>query len=214
MAWNTITDVNDGQSWGGTNFQEVQDAIAQLQGALGPDEGRVMQRIDRQVTAGGVTAVTFPNIPQTFDHLRIIARPRHNNGSAGDAFRSIGVRFNGDSSLLYDFNSSYVLGNTSTVTTQVGDNGASAVIGYAGTQPGSLVVDIPDYRSVGTGSRTASATGSARIGSVTSADTRNVLSAEGVWSSGAAITEVQVLLPAPGGDVFVDGLVFSLYGMP
>ena len=37
MAWNAVTDVNDGQSFGGAAWQSAIDAIAQLQAALGPD---------------------------------------------------------------------------------------------------------------------------------------------------------------------------------
>lgn len=37
MAWNAVTDVNDGQSYGGGAWQSGIDAIEQLQDALGPD---------------------------------------------------------------------------------------------------------------------------------------------------------------------------------
>lgn len=37
MAWDTVSDVNDGQSLSGTWIDEVRDAIAQLQAAIGSD---------------------------------------------------------------------------------------------------------------------------------------------------------------------------------
>lgn len=61
MAWNAVTDVNDGQDFGGSAWQSAIDAVTQLQGVLGTDE------VDAAKLRASMRGVCFVTASQVFD---------------------------------------------------------------------------------------------------------------------------------------------------
>lgn len=56
MAWQTVTDVNDGGSYSGAVYQTVQDAISEIQGVIGTDE-----TVDNAISESGSYTPTLTN---------------------------------------------------------------------------------------------------------------------------------------------------------
>lgn len=61
MAWNAVTDVNDGQAFGGSAWQSAIDAVTQLQGVLGTNE------VDAAKLRASMRGVCFVTASQVFD---------------------------------------------------------------------------------------------------------------------------------------------------
>lgn len=153
-------------------------------------------------------SVTFSSIPATFDHLCIVLHARHDNASAANVHRNLGLRFNGDTAgnyneLVHDHN------GAGTLTTRQNDAVTFGSVGLIGDVMGSAVIDIPNYRS-GV-EKVAHGDGASRIAN--SSATTNWRRYKGMmlWTGTAAITSVTVIFD--GTDAFAGaGNIITLYG--
>lgn len=207
MAWNTITDVNDGQPFGGTNYQEVQDAIAQLQAAAGTDENKIVKRIAQVSSPTG--NVNFTSIPQTFQHLLLEISGNHDDASSANAYRAVSVRFNGDSGSNYQCFSDYVDQTGSQTIGSVTVSQTAALLGYMGDVNSTLTARISNY--TGANRKTIDSWGTAAIGGLWTNGVRRFHSSS-EWINNTAASSLTVIGFA--GDDWAAGTTLTLYGLP
>jgi hypothetical protein len=167
------------------------------------------QTLIAEATPTSGTTVTFTSIPATFQHLQVVIRCLHNNGSAGGAFRGLVARFNNDSGTNYDLVRTRI--DDTTEVHESADNSAQMEFGFIAQATGGFVIDIPGYSSA-SGAKLLLSHGLARNGAA-AANMRRV-STVATWSGTAAITELNFVLQSGGGDVFASPSRFSLYGLP
>jgi hypothetical protein len=158
-------------------------------------------------TAASQTTIDFTSISGSYTNLRIVAQVRSQVAAATD---TIFVRFNNDSGANYD---QIQLPITTTATpasavaqTQIALTnvaGSTTTANYAT----AFTLDIPNYSKT-TFNKSCVAQAAGRSGNATP----GVMGmAGGDWNSTAAITRVTLILNAGG--AFVNGLVFTLYGL-
>jgi hypothetical protein len=158
-------------------------------------------------TSGNI--VSFSSIPASFEHLRIVGRARHDNGSAANAHRQLRIAFNGDtSSALYNGITDRV-DAAGTRGLDVGASGSSGLFGFIGDVAGSFTIDIANYR--GAGGATAVAIGCSRIGATASTTDWRQYQGSVHWNDGSPLTQVDVFFAT---DSFAaTGNLISLYGL-
>lgn len=160
-----------------------------------------MTLISSTTLASDTASITFSSIPQTFKHLVIKFQGRSTHAAANVPLY---VRFNGDSSAIYDYAIEAVAGVVGAAQIYVGDIAASTA--NAGTA-GSYSIDVPNYAGT-TFIKHAMWLGG--FSASTSGGGQNNYYGWGQWRSTAAITTI-LLLPSNGS--FVTGTVISLYGI-
>lgn len=165
-------------------------------------------QIQQITTTSSATAVDFTGIPATYTNLRVIWLARSQQAASTSG---LNVKVNADAT-----SGDY----TATQFTIINGSGASSNGTVAGSSSGSFVTNVSGTSSTPTATPS---TGSVIINSYkgTSFNKRFIASTglwqtaevmiqtTGTWLSTAAITEVTFNL---GGQAFVDGSVFTLYG--
>lgn len=155
----------------------------------------------------GVDTVDFLTIPATYKHLRILWQARHNVAS----LQPLKLYLNNDSGGNYDYMLTTNVSSTTThaqslaqTTIQVGQLASTAFADY----PSSGEILIPNYagtvfyKSVRAVNNHATAVASnGLVGGITDA----------WYRSTSAISRVTIIVP--GGDAFVAGSEFTLYGL-
>lgn len=168
-----------------------------------------LTKIAENILVGTAASVTFSSIPATYRSLILHAVAR---GDTAATLISIGLRFNGDSTAIYDHQS--LLSAATTVAAAENINGTSASIGDASaasaTAGAASVFDIKVPFYAGTtfwkeyvsNSELANGTGTGTV------HNRQFV---GRWRSTAAVNSI-TLTPAAGN--FIAGSSFVLYGLP
>jgi hypothetical protein len=163
-----------------------------------------------QTLSGSVTTVTFSSIPQGYRHLLLICQARTDRAAEVDG---VLIRFNGDSTAIYDRQS--LTANNATLTGAAARAQTSIQIG-AGEAANSRASNfspteatIYDYASTATEKWTLSQ--NANFGDVSADADLFWRSFAGRWRSTAAITSITIL-PNVGPN-FVSGSIFQLYGI-
>ena len=159
--------------------------------------------------SGGVSSVTFSNIPQTYAHLQIrwIARSSVTGGNAAD----VTMRFNGDTASNYAGHqingdgataSASTLGGTPPVSylypSYITSNSATA------NSYGTAIVDILDYTSISKYKTMKSLNGHDNNGN------GFILFRSGLWMSTSALSSIILEV---GAYSFMANSSFALYGV-
>jgi hypothetical protein len=153
---------------------------------------------------GSSGTITFNSIPSTYKHLQVRFRALANTNGT-DPY----LRFNGVSTLTYDWHSIQANGSSVYPFGSPGDEGIRIMYGADGgtTYPMSGIIDIDDY---------ASTTKNKTLRSLAGQDMNNtyggpVVLTSGLFRSTNAITSLSLVLL--GGPVYTTASVFSLYGI-
>jgi hypothetical protein len=166
------------------------------------------------VDASNPTSVTFSSIPDTYDHLYILASARLSNAGSQSYYPDVVTSFNNVTSGT-EYNYSYIYAGSTTITGLVAANQASGWYGVKSSGQ-STVADIfapteiwiPNYSN----------TDNYKTGVFTSIASNNS-STDGhwyhqwggfQWANTAAISEID-LIPLSGG-TFAQYSTFTLYG--
>lgn len=172
-----------------------------------PSSGGI-DKISENILVGSAASVTFSSIPSGYRGLLLQVQAR---GDTAAANTSVGLRFNGDSSAIYDQQT--LLSAATTVAASESINATSASLGDMAANTatagaaGAFSVMIPNYAGTTfwkqfiSGNQLATGTGTGTIH-----DRQFV----GRWRSTAAVNQI-TLTPAAGN--FVAGSTFVLYGM-
>lgn len=172
--------------------------------------GGAVEVISRLVASGGATAsFDFTSIAGTYESLRLVVMGR---GTTAAGFIGVRVRFNNDSSAIYDGLTSYATGpgGSNSLASETAQTSALAgsitAASATAAMAGITEILIPAYaRTVY--QKTLMGL-SARFGTNTTDYVNERVSAR--WRSTAAITRVTVL---PASDNFADDSVCTLYGI-
>lgn len=155
--------------------------------------------IETKVFVGGETSFSFSSIPPGFARLQLEVWGRVQNFS-GQAF--LNIRFNNDSSALYNYQRSYTNGTTTSGDSNLGKTGfvtdasnnnpllALPGTGFPSGQPGGLLLDIFGYSN--TALNTAISGHGINYGNSTSTHNQYVLNFSGQYRSTAAITSIDI----------------------
>lgn len=161
-----------------------------------------------EVRLGTNGSFTLGSIPATYRHLRLVVAGRSTNASADDG---VFMRFNGDATAVYDWQTLRASGTAVSATEGIGQTYLDVGRLPAGNAPtgiaGSLVIDIPDYAQASLHKTFVSANTNKRDAVVGGLDTRQH---SGAWRSTAAINQIAVA--ALTGSL-LSGTVATLYGM-
>lgn len=153
------------------------------------------------VGAGGVSSVTFSNIPQNYKHLQIRCLTQAGSGNTTDSLR---MQFNGDTGANYAYHALYGTGSAAASTGNTGNSWAKAgQLALSTTIFSSLVIDILDYANTNKNKTVRSLSGVDFNGSGVVALESNV------WLNTAAITSITI----PYAVNFAQNSRFSLYGI-
>jgi hypothetical protein len=155
------------------------------------------------VGAGGVSTVTFNDIPQTYKHLQI-RMSALTNGS----FSSAVLNFNSDYSLSYIWHQVYGNG-ASTFATSSGTNQGAVATNQMGnsTYPGVAITDILDYSNTNKNKTIRTLTGI----DANNAITGYIILRSGLWINTSAVTSIT--LTSTSSTLFNQYSRFSLYGI-
>lgn len=162
-------------------------------------------------TANGSAATyTFSSIPSTYKHLQIRSIGRHAAGISGST--TTFLRFNSDTSGVYDYH--FLRGDGSSVQAYGYANNSSTEIynsliydGSTANAFGASIIDIHDYSSTTKNKTIRYFSGS---DANTASTSFQVVIGSSLWRNTAAISSIQIYT---GGANFVNGSVFSLYGI-
>jgi hypothetical protein len=171
--------------------------------------------ISEQTTTAGAASVTFSAIPQTNQHLLLVAQGRLAETTVQSD--DVTCQFNGDAGAHYAYLTTYAANPGGTMTgpaTGTGYAGASApIFRFLAAQSGAAVnagggfAIIPGYSASAFNKIFYSMSGGGN-GTTSFVDLRTRL---GIWnpSAQAAISSIALLAPAGG---FAAGCTFGLYG--
>lgn len=166
-------------------------------------------KINESILTGTAASVTFSSIPQIYRSLLLHVYGRHD---AATNFVSVRLRFNGDSSAVYD--SQQITANNTTVqgfenlSVTGADIGEIAAATATAGAPGMMSVTIPAY-SGSTFWKTMVSNHNLSIlgGSTGGMHTKQWIAK---WRNTAAITSINIYSPTAGN--FIAGSHFVLYG--
>jgi hypothetical protein len=156
----------------------------------------------------GTGTVTFSTISGSYTDLRVVVRGRSTVGATNDL---VNVRFNNDSSAIYDYQ--YLRGNNGTASAAGSAAQTSFAAGnIAGATSTANVADMVDFTVYGYAQTTFDKVvkGTYSIKQSNSATGFFVNEINGWYRSTSAITRVDVIL---GSGNFAGGTVVSLYGI-
>jgi hypothetical protein len=167
---------------------------------------QVWQRLaEVRLAANG--AITFNSIPATFRHLRLVVAGRSTNATADDG---VFLRFNGDATAVYDWQTLRASGTAVTAVEGIGQTYLDVGRIPAGNAPagivGSLVIDLPDYAQTATQKTALSNNVNKRDAVTGGLDARQHV---GTWRNTAALSQVQIA--AVSGQL-LSNTVATLYG--
>jgi hypothetical protein len=167
---------------------------------------QVWQRLaEVRLAANG--AITFTSIPATFRHLRLVVAGRSTNATADDG---VFLRFNGDATAVYDWQTMRASGTAVTAVEGIGQTYLDVGRIPAGNAPagivGSLVIDLPDYAQTATQKTALSNNVNKRDAVTGGLDARQHA---GTWRNTAALSQVQIA--AVSGQL-LSNTVATLYG--
>lgn len=161
------------------------------------------------VTSGSQATVHFASIPGTFKHLKLVWQAR-DTGAGGS--QAIHAKINTDATSGDYDTGEYTLAITSSPTSGIVSASAAGIfIGNISTSAspagsaGAGETTFPDYQGTTFWKRAFSVGGY-----VDSSGNEDILSTTGSWKSTAAITDILI---STSGTAFVDGSIFTLYGM-
>ena len=168
-----------------------------------------MTLIASAVLGADAASFSFTSIPGTYNHLvlRFVLRQT----AAGVSNRQLHLRFNNDSSSIYD--TQQLVGNNSSASAAAFSAASVAILGYtpAATATANYasagVIEIPGYALT-----TFFKHGTCQTGQDTNGAAANFRSdaTSFVWRSTAAITRIDLL---PQSDNFLAGSAVYLYGV-
>lgn len=161
------------------------------------------------VPTGGLTSVTFSNIPQTYAHLQVRGIARNTSHSGGGAEQNLRMQFNGDTASNYSDH--WIAGDGSSASAS-NELTTSMMLAYGiipmdtetANSYGTFVTDLVDYAN---GSKYKT------IRSLIGKDTNGggyIFLSSGNWRSTSAVTSL-VLYPQAGS--FAQYSSFALYGV-
>lgn len=163
-----------------------------------------MTLISRTTLTTTAASVTFNNIPQTFQTLKLVVSARGDNANV---FTSMNIKFNASSVAAYSYR--VLQGNGSAVSSS---NAASQTSGYAANATGTTATastfatieySIPNYTS-STNKPYSTDAATENNGSTAYQDLN-----AGLWSNTSAITSIELIAV----NNFVANSTFSLYGV-
>lgn len=163
-----------------------------------------MKLIAKNVLGADATTITFSSIPQTFDDLVMVLSPR----ASVSGWPGMLMRFNTDTGSNYSYR--IIEGSGASASSFSGTSTTSIIaanLGGAGTTAntfGNIEIYVPNYTS------SAYKPVSSTSVSETNATTAYIDAIAGLWSSTAAITQIDVL---PSTGYFVTNSSFFLYGI-
>ena len=165
--------------------------------------GATYSQIQTYTSSGNQNTISFTSIPQTYtDLILVCSNIKHSFAGTGQVYDGF-LSFNSDSGTNY----SNVLYNATgtAVTAELHSNRGRISTYYprASANPGHIVANIQNYSNTSTYKPTLIRS------NVTDA---MVSFAVGNWRSTSAITRVDVTV-AGSGDYFIDGSIFTLYGI-
>lgn len=177
--------------------------------AAGAGGGGSFESIQTVTAAGGESSLSFTSIPGTYKHLQIRWRSRVNSG--GTTAESLWMRFNSDTSSVYNYHALYGTGSVAEANGDINLDriyslNSNAGSGMASNIFGVGIMDIHDYSSTTKNKTTRALCGC--DANVSNANFRVVLNSN-LWRSTSAITSISMF----GSDTFVAGSTFSLYGI-
>lgn len=181
--------------------------------------GGAMQLIQVQILAAPAATITFPAIPQTFNHLLLKAVARSTKANESDIW---GVQFNGDTAAHYDDAAFRINQSVTTAPANSSNNAGNAINGLnsqnwnitaaSGTAGnfGRFELHIDGYSSTAfekiVGIEGGFYDGAAAANDLTAGR------GESVWRSTAAITQIVLSLPNGAGSYAIGTSVW-LYGI-
>ena len=157
------------------------------------------------VGVGGVSTVTFSNIPQGYKHLQIRGFANNGNGTGGSTATTL--RFNSDTGSNYAYHN--LIGNgTATSSGAVASTTAIFVtnapqLSATASAFGFTIIDILDYTNTNKYKTIKTLHGADLNGS------GQIILSSGLWMNTSAITSITI---NPGGDA-VQYTHFALYGI-
>ena len=159
----------------------------------------------------GTGTVTFNSIPNTYKHLQIRAIFRNSANVGGDDAR---LRFNNDSSTLYDGHRLYGLGSSTALANFTGVSDTGIPIGY-NTADGSTgasiftgaIIDILDYANTNKYKVVRTFDGFDNNGS------GSIQVQSGLYRSTTAISRIDLYCFNYGSNNWATGTQFALYGI-
>lgn len=186
----------------------IDDAGA-VTGPLGSATPGITMLSDQTVTGSPAANIDFTSISGSYKHLQLWVQAR---GDDAAAFVLLGLRFNNDSSAIYDMQRSgatnATAGNAGLAAQTFGRSGVITAAGSSATNnAGSTIINIPNYAGTVFNKMAHSSGGWMQTTTNTGF---NVESNHVLWRSTAAITRI-TLLPSAGN--FIIGSRATLYGI-
>lgn len=184
--------------WDGTNYNQIHPGFT---------------KISESILGSASASVTFSSIPSTFRQLEIHAVARGSNASG---FVNTYMRFNSDSTAIYDYEEDAAVGSSPGAAESLSDTGAKlAQIAGASAIAGScgiFVCNIPWYTGT-TFWKTFTSNNMLQAQTTSTAQSGQLYTKQwtGRWRSTSAITSITIF-PETGN--FITGSSFALYGLP
>ena len=174
------------------------------QDGLYPNRGGSLQTISRQLVDSSVSAITFPDIPQTFTNLRLIISGSVDQGTTLE----IVFNANGDAGENYN-DQTFVIAGSGTIAAGHGAQIAGILGVITGTGSGSNAsgsIDVVFYNYVA-----AQYTNWIAMCSADNSGIPNTQITSGFWANPESITSLTAS-PVSGG-TFSAGTIATLYGL-
>jgi hypothetical protein len=155
--------------------------------------------------SASASSVTFSNIPQTYTHLQL--RVSAKNTLTNNYTANFYMRFNGDSTTLYNNHGIYGNGTSAVPNIPSGTNPVFAIWGLSGSaQFATSIIDILDYTNTSKFKTVKTLMGTDNVSA-------GILGLEsGTWRSNNAITSITFSM-ADGDQAFASNSQLSLYGV-
>jgi hypothetical protein len=169
------------------------------------------------VPSGGISNITFTNIPTGYTHLQLRIQARGTSG-AGGYYTSVATTFNNDTT-AGNYYWHYMGGNGASAIWSSGSgystaslinipNGTNTANAFAGG-----VIDIYDYASTNKYKTARSFNGADLNNSSGFPNSGAIFMASALWSSTSAITSITFTPDATYSTNFAAGSSFALYGV-
>lgn len=166
-----------------------------------------------QIATATAASVSFANIPQTYRHLMLLARARHDSTQLG--ITSLALQFNGNTATSYAYQALVAAG--ASVSAFQGLGSTSIPVGGTlggGTPSGRYAANdfmILDYASTAAQKTARGFVAGIEGDGTTAGSTAKAFVVGGNWNSTAPITSISMI---SGIGAFAAGSRFSLFGVP